>query len=96
MSEPRSHSERRTRVDHHQPEVSLFAEELDLAAKIRTALEHFEDGNGHGRIFPPTDLNESQIEELGGTIAERCMDIRVDPPSFCVRLSTNRMRMRVG
>jgi hypothetical protein len=38
-------------------------------------MESFADEDGHGRLYPPASLNESQIEELKRKIAERCVDI---------------------
>jgi hypothetical protein len=82
MAEPLSCPERRTIVDKYLTELSLFAKELCPEAEVEATPESYEDENSHVRIYPPAGLNEKQIEELEGKIADRCIDILVETGVF--------------
>src|SRR5215475_2924487 len=63
--------------NHH-----LSSKELCPEAKVEATTERYEDEDGHVRIYPPTGLNQGQIAELEGKIAERCVDILVKAGVF--------------
>lgn len=82
MAELLSHTKRRTIVEKHLTEVSLFAKSLCPKAKVEATMESYEDEDGHVRVYPPGGLSEQQIEELEGKIADRCVDILVETGIF--------------
>ena len=82
MDEAVSLAERHTIVSKYLTAVSLLAKELCPEAKVEATTERYEDEDGHVRIYPPTGLNQGQIAELEGKIAERCVDILVETGVF--------------
>jgi len=73
MDEAVSRAARRSIVGKYLTEVSLFAKELCPEAKVEVTTESYEDEDGHVRIYPPAGLEQRQIEEIKGKIAERCV-----------------------
>ena len=63
-------------------EVSLLAKELCPGARVEATTASYEDEDGHVRVYPPTGLSRTQIEEIEGSIADRCVDILVDTGLF--------------
>jgi hypothetical protein len=85
MAEPLSDTERRLMIDKCLTEISLFAKELCPTAKIEATLTCYEDEDGHVRIFPPAGLTDSQLDELEGQVAGRCVDLLIKTGIFlCV------------
>jgi hypothetical protein len=82
MDEATSRAARRSVVDKYLTEVSLLAKELCPAAQVEATTERYEDEDGHVRIYPPAGLSQSQIADLEGKIAERCIDILVETGVF--------------
>ena len=82
MAKPLSYTERRMMIDKCLTEVSLFAKELCPTAKVEATLTSYEDEDGHVRIYPPTGLTDSQIEELEGQVAGRCVDLLLQTGIF--------------
>jgi hypothetical protein len=82
MAEPLSYTERRLMIDKCLTEISLFAKELCPTAKIEATLTCYEDEDGHVRIFPPAGLTDSQLEELEGQGADRCVDLLIETGIF--------------
>jgi hypothetical protein len=56
--------------------------ELRPAAKIETTPTCYEDKDGHVRIFPPAGLTDSQLDELEGQVAGRCVDLLIETGFF--------------
>jgi len=77
MAESRSYTERRLMIDKCLTEISLFAKELCPTAKIEATLTCYEDEDGHVCIFPPAGLTDSQLDELEGQVAGRCVDLLI-------------------
>jgi hypothetical protein len=82
MAEPLSYTERRLMIDKCLTEVSLFAKELCPTAKVEATLTCYEDKDGHVSIYPPAGLTDSQLEELEGHIAGRCVDFLIETGIF--------------
>ena len=82
MAEPLSYTERRLMIDKCLTEVSLFAKELCPAAEVEATLTRYEDEDGHVRIYPPAGLTDSQLEELEGQVAARCVDLLIETGIF--------------
>ena len=75
MDEATAHAARRTMVSKYLTDVRLLAKELCPEAKVEATTEHYEDEDGHVRIYPPAGLSQEQI-------AERCVDILVEAGVF--------------
>jgi hypothetical protein len=69
-------------VSKYLTDVRLLAKELCPEAKVEATTEHYEDEDGHVRIYPPAGLSQEQIAEIEGKIAERCVDILVEAGVF--------------
>ena len=82
MDEATAHAARRTLASKYLTDVSLLAQELCPEAKVEATTEHYEDEDGHVRIYPPAGLSQEQIADLEGKIAERCVDILVETGVF--------------
>jgi hypothetical protein len=82
MAEPLSYMERRLMIDKCLTEVNLFAKELCPTATVEATLTSDEDEDGHVHIYPPADLTDSQIEELEGQVAGRCVDLLIETGIF--------------
>ena len=82
MDEATAHAARRTLVSKYLTDVSLLAKELCPEAKVEATTEHYEDEDGHVRIYPPAGCSEGQMTALEEQIAERCVDILVDTGVF--------------
>ena len=82
MDEAIAHAARRTMVSKYLTDVSLLAKELCPEAQVEATTEHYEDEDGHVRIYPPAGLSQEQIANLAGKIAERCVDILVEAGVF--------------
>ena len=82
MDEATAHAARRTMVSKYLTDVRLLAKELCPEAKVEATTEHYEDEDGHVRIYPPAGLSQEQIAEIEGKIAERCVDILVEAGVF--------------
>lgn len=82
MAEPLSYTQRRLMIDNYLTEVSLFAKEICPTATVEATLTSYEDEDGHVRIYPPADLTDSQIEELEGQVAGRCVDLLIETGIF--------------
>jgi hypothetical protein len=82
MDEATSRAARRSVVDTYLTEVSHLAKELCPAAQVEATTERYEDEDGHVRIYPPPGLSQSQIAEIEGKTAERCVDILVETGGF--------------
>jgi hypothetical protein len=82
MDEATAHAARRTMISKYLTDVSLLAKELCPEAKVEATTEHYEDEDGHVRIYPPAGLSQEQIADLEGKIAERCVDILVEAGVF--------------
>lgn len=82
MAKSMSSSKRRMLVDKCLTELSLLAKELCPRARIEATTEGFEDEDGHIRIYPPSGVRETEIEEIEGKIADRCVDILVEKGVF--------------
>ena len=80
MAEPLSYTDRRLMIDKCLTEISLFAKKLCPTAKIEATLTCYEDG--HVRIFPPAGLTDSQLDELEGQVAGRCVDFLIETGIF--------------
>ena len=75
-------SKRRIPIDKYLTELSMLAKQLCPEARIEATMEGFEDEDGHVRIYPPAGMRETEIEEIEGKIAERCVDILVEKGVF--------------
>jgi hypothetical protein len=82
VAEPLSHTQRRLIIDKCLTDVSLFAKALCPAAKVEATPERYEDEDGHVRVYPPAGLTDSQIEELEGKVAERCVELLLETGIF--------------
>ena len=82
MPEVLSRSERQGLVERSLTEIRLLAKALCPEAKVEATMESYEDEDGHVRIYPPAGLSDTQLEELEGKIADRCVDILVDTGVF--------------
>ena len=82
MDEATAHAARRTLVSKSLTDFSLLAKELCPEAKVEATTEHYEDEDGHVRIYPPAGLSQEQIADIEGKIAERCVDILVEADVF--------------
>ena len=82
MDDAVARATRRTLVGQYLTEVSLLAKALCPEAHVEATTESYEDEDGHVRIYPPAGLQEGQITELEGKIAERCVAILVDTGVF--------------
>jgi hypothetical protein len=82
MDEATAHAARRTLVSKYLTDVSLLAKELCPEAKVEATTEHYEDEDGHVRIYPPAGLSQEQIADIEGKVAERCVDILVEAGVF--------------
>jgi hypothetical protein len=51
-------------------------------ATVEATLTSYADEDGHVRIYLPADLTDSQIEELEGQIASRCVDLLIETGIF--------------
>jgi hypothetical protein len=77
MGRALSASKRRLLVDQSLTELSLLAKALCPEARVEVTTEHFEDEDGHIRIYPPAGMNEHESAALEERIAERCVDLLV-------------------
>ena len=59
-------------------ELTLLAKQLCPEAKIEATTEAIEDEDGHLRIYPPAGLEEKEIADIEGKVADRCVDILVE------------------
>lgn len=82
MAKSISYSERRMLVDKHLTELSLLAKQLCPDARVEATTEIFEDEDGHLRVYPPESLAETEVAEIEGKIANRCVDILVEEGIF--------------
>ena len=82
MDEAVSRAERRTIIGKYLTEVSLLAKGLCPEAQVEATTESYEDEDGHVRIYPPPGVERSQLEEIEGKIAERCVDILIETGVF--------------
>lgn len=82
MDEAISRTERRTIVGKYLADVRLFAQALCPEAQVEVTTESYEDEDGHVRIYPPPGVERSQLEEIEGKIAERCVDILIETGVF--------------
>jgi hypothetical protein len=82
MAEPLSYTERPLLIDKCLTEISLFAKELCPTSKIEATLTCHEDEDGHVRIFLPAGLTDSQVDELEGQVASRCVDLLLETGIF--------------
>jgi hypothetical protein len=82
MDEAATRADRRTLVSQYLTEVSLFAQQLCPEARVEDTTERYEDEDGHLRLYPPAGLNQRQIIDLEGKIAERCVDILAETGIF--------------
>jgi hypothetical protein len=77
MGRTLSASKKRLVVDQSLTELSLLAKALCPEARVEVTTEHFEDEDGHIRIYPPAGMNEHESAALEERIAERCIDLLV-------------------
>ena len=82
MAKSMSSSERRILIDKYLTELSLLAKQLCPEARIEATTEGFEDEDGHVRVYPPAGMRDTEIEEIEGKIATRCVDILVEQGVF--------------
>jgi len=64
-SQARKHAERAS-LDRLLMEASLLAEELCPGARVEATTASYEAEDGHVRVYPPTGLSRTQIEEIEG------------------------------
>jgi hypothetical protein len=55
---------------------------LGRTAKVEATLTSYEDEDGHLRIYPLAGLTDSQLEELEGQVAGRCVDLLIETGIF--------------
>ena len=82
MGRALSASKRRLLVDQSLTELSLLAKALCPEARVEVTTEHFEDEDGHIRIYPPAGMSEHESAALEEQIAERCVDLLVTEGIF--------------
>ena len=75
MSNTPVSEDRRTVVDHYLTEVGLYAKELCPLAKVEMLTTSYEGEDGHVRVFVPSSLAESEIEQLESKLADKSNDI---------------------
>ena len=65
-------------VDNYLTELSSLAKRLCLEARIEATTEVFEDEGGHIRVYPPAGLNEEEIADIEGKLADRRVDLLIE------------------
>lgn len=72
--------DRRALVDHYLTEVGLYAKQLCPDAKVEMLSTSYEGEDGHVRVFVPSGLAESEVEQLESKLADKSIDILLTLP----------------